>query len=97
MKMTFDEFDAKLEELSKVPNPKLSDGYGLTRDDIEFMRGNEEFVTILMVLATRPWYRVESHMEREFYNEDALSAAEASELIDELLYEMVELYDEKED
>ncbi len=95
MKMTFDSYEKQLETLRKFPNVSLSDDYGITEEDIETMRaGGEKYVPFLMYLSTRPWYRLEDRTEKSFENKDALSCSEASEQIDELLYNLVELVEE---
>lgn len=96
MKMTFTDYENKIEELKTLPNVSISCGYGLTEADfIDLRNGGEKFVPFLMYLSTRPWYRLEpsERVEREFENEDAIPCAKCAEMIDELLYELVELVD----
>lgn len=95
MKMTFENYDAKMEELKKLPDTAASNGYGITEADIERMKnGGDKYVPFLMYLSTRPWYRLENAEDKEFDNADALVASEAAQMIDDLLYELVELVDE---
>jgi len=95
MKMTFESYDAKIEEFKNLPNPVVSIDYGITAADIERMRnGGDKYVPYLMYLSTRPWYRLEDAQPKEFENTDALESSEAAQLIDDLLYELVELVDE---
>jgi len=98
MKMTFEAYEKKLETLATLPNVSLSNDYGITADDIEMMKKDgEKYISFLMYLSTRPWYRLENRIDKEFENEDALPCDEAAELIDELLYELVELTDEADE
>ncbi len=94
MTMTFDDFDSKLETYASFPDVTLSAGYGITADDIDtFKLGGEKYVPFLMYLSTRPWYRLENRVNKTFDNDEALPCDEAATLIDELLYELVELTD----
>lgn len=96
MKMTFADYENKIEELKMLPNVSVSVDHGLTEDDfVDLRNGGEKFIPFLMYLSTRPWYRLESseRLEREFENEDAIPCAKCAKMIDELLYELVELVD----
>ena len=97
MKMTFTKYDELVAKYEAFPTAPLSEGYGISQEDIELMRaGGTKFVPFLIYLSTRPWYRLTNRIDREFDNKDALSCDAASKAIDELLYEMVELVDEDE-
>ncbi len=95
MRMTFDDYDAALKEMSALPDPKLSGEYGITEKDVEKMGEDpEKFVPFLMYLSTRSWYKDPAKGEDvSFLNADALSCTEASEAIENLLYDAVELYE----
>ena len=81
--------------MKKLPNPELSSGYGITKEDISEMEAcGDKYVPFLMYLSTRPWYRLENRIDKEFDNNDALSCEEAANAIDDLLYKLVELIDE---
>ncbi len=94
MEMTFEAYESQLDTYSKYPNTTLSDGYGITADDIEeFKKGREKYVPFLIYLSTRPWYRLENRIDKEFDNDDALPCDEAANTIDDLLYDFITLVD----
>ncbi len=94
MKMTFDAYDARLKELEAMPDPKLSGEYGITKEDIDRIEADKEkFVPFLMYLSTRPWYKEPGKAGKTFANSDALDCVEASNAIENLLYDAVELYE----
>ncbi len=97
MRMTFANYEKKIEELKTMPNLELSGDYGITESDLERIReGGEKYVSYLMYLSTRPWYDLEVLAEKKFENDDAIPSKKAAELIDELLYELVELVDDED-
>ncbi len=96
MMMTFNHYDAELKRFEGMPNTKLTADYGVTLRDMERMEEEpEKYVSFLMYLSTRPWYSGEE--EKEFLNADALSCDEATEWIQDILYDAVELYEDEEE
>lgn len=98
MKMSYNEYEKKIQSLQRLPNLSLSSDYGLTEKNFETIKENpEQYVPYLMYLSTRPWYRLENPEPKEFENKDAIPANNAAEMIDEILYETIELYEESEE
>ncbi len=96
MKMTFDNYYAELDRLSKLEDLKVSSDYGLTKKDIDVMKKNpEKYVTFCMYMITRPWYAEDSDMVKDFVNADALAPLVVTQELDDIINEALELYDEE--